>query len=90
MSRDVLVTLSQIALERSGLQYTPGGQYLVLLDSIRTPYCRSIISADSSYTKYVKEKMEFLHDKLRYIFSGKGQFLVCAQHVHQAALRRMR
>ncbi|XP_024018311.1 uncharacterized protein LOC21409112 [Morus notabilis] len=30
----------EIALERSGLQYTPGGQYLVLLDCIRTPYCR--------------------------------------------------
>ncbi|XP_062111488.1 uncharacterized protein LOC133822987 isoform X2 [Humulus lupulus] len=30
----------EIALERSGLQFTPGGQYLLLLDSIRTPYCR--------------------------------------------------
>ncbi|XP_020416377.1 uncharacterized protein LOC18791472 isoform X3 [Prunus persica] len=30
----------RIALERSSLQFTPDGQYLVLLDSIKTPYCR--------------------------------------------------
>ncbi|XVE91644.1 hypothetical protein REPUB_Repub01dG0027700 [Reevesia pubescens] len=31
---------SEIDLERCGLQFTPGGQCLVLLDSIKTPYCR--------------------------------------------------
>ncbi|KAF3431610.1 hypothetical protein FNV43_RR26341 [Rhamnella rubrinervis] len=30
----------EIALERSGLQFTPDGQCLVLLDSIKTPSCR--------------------------------------------------
>ncbi|XP_060958697.1 uncharacterized protein LOC115700532 isoform X3 [Cannabis sativa] len=30
----------EIDLERSGVQFTPGGLYLLLLDSIRTPYCR--------------------------------------------------
>ncbi|PON97232.1 Guanine nucleotide-binding protein, beta subunit [Trema orientale] len=30
----------EIALERSGLQFTPGGKYLLLLDSIKIPYCR--------------------------------------------------
>ncbi|KAK9276843.1 hypothetical protein L1049_006380 [Liquidambar formosana] len=31
---------SQIALDRSGLQLTPDGQCLVLLNSIKAPYCR--------------------------------------------------
>ncbi|GMY25815.1 hypothetical protein FCV25MIE_21057 [Fagus crenata] len=30
----------EVELERSGLQFTPDGQHLVLLDSIKTPYCR--------------------------------------------------
>ncbi|KAL0003640.1 hypothetical protein SO802_011201 [Lithocarpus litseifolius] len=30
----------EVELERSGLQFTPDGQLLVLFDSIKTPYCR--------------------------------------------------
>ncbi|XP_048319035.1 uncharacterized protein LOC107429040 isoform X1 [Ziziphus jujuba] len=30
----------EIALDRSGLQFTPDGQCLVLLDCIKTPFCR--------------------------------------------------
>lgn len=48
---NVCVTLWQIALERSGLQFTPDGQCLVLLDSIKMPSCRLIISGDLNYTK---------------------------------------
>ncbi|KAG2702523.1 hypothetical protein I3760_06G093900 [Carya illinoinensis] len=30
----------EVELERSGLHFAPDGQHLVLLDSIKTPYCR--------------------------------------------------
>ncbi|XP_062162867.1 uncharacterized protein LOC133869800 isoform X2 [Alnus glutinosa] len=30
----------EVEVERSGLQFTPDGQHLVLLDNIKTPYCR--------------------------------------------------
>ncbi|TYH96539.1 hypothetical protein ES332_A12G184200v1 [Gossypium tomentosum] len=36
----VVLPSSEIGVERCGLQFTPGGQCLVLLDSIKTPYCR--------------------------------------------------
>ncbi|XP_022776714.1 uncharacterized protein LOC111318239 isoform X2 [Durio zibethinus] len=36
----VALPFSEIDLERSGLQFTPDGQCLVLLDIIKTPYCR--------------------------------------------------
>ncbi|OMO93525.1 hypothetical protein CCACVL1_06455 [Corchorus capsularis] len=36
----VTFPFSEIDLERCGLQFTPDGQFLVLLDSIKTPYCR--------------------------------------------------
>ncbi|XWS34214.1 hypothetical protein CRYUN_Cryun21dG0021100 [Craigia yunnanensis] len=36
----VALPFSEIDLERCGLQFTPDGKCLVLLDSIKTPYCR--------------------------------------------------
>ncbi|XP_038997347.1 uncharacterized protein LOC120122221 [Hibiscus syriacus] len=36
----VALPSSEIDVERRGLQFNPGGQCLVLLDSIKTPYCR--------------------------------------------------
>ncbi|KAL4348107.1 hypothetical protein GQ457_17G015310 [Hibiscus cannabinus] len=42
----VALPSSEIDVERRGLQFTPDGQCLVLLDSIKTPYCRSTVSLD--------------------------------------------
>ncbi|KAK8265527.1 hypothetical protein V6Z12_D12G183500 [Gossypium hirsutum] len=36
----VALPSSEIGVEKCGLQFTPDGQCLVLLDSIKTPYCR--------------------------------------------------
>ncbi|PQQ04543.1 uncharacterized protein Pyn_31565 [Prunus yedoensis var. nudiflora] len=61
----------RIALERSSLQFTPDGQYLVLLDSIKTPYCRqgSIHCLCSTCTSNCSEEntVKIVEVKLGYV-----------------------
>ncbi|KAK8488689.1 hypothetical protein V6N11_019853 [Hibiscus sabdariffa] len=44
----VALPSSEIDVERRGIQLTPDGQNLVLLDSIKTPYCRLSVSLGES------------------------------------------
>ncbi|KAK8604295.1 hypothetical protein V6N13_099242 [Hibiscus sabdariffa] len=50
----VALPSSEIDVERRGLQFTPDGQCLVLLDSIKKPYCRSTVSLGCSKENAVK------------------------------------
>ncbi|KAL5553593.1 hypothetical protein UlMin_040994 [Ulmus minor] len=61
----------EIALERSGLQFAPGGQYLVVLDSIRMPYCSQgripcLCSACASAT-FEENAVKIVKVKLGYV-----------------------
>ncbi|MBA0563339.1 hypothetical protein Golob_008321 [Gossypium lobatum] len=50
----VALPSSEIGVEKCGLQFTPDGQCLVLLDSIKTPYCRLTGSLGCSKENAVK------------------------------------
>ncbi|MBA0834652.1 hypothetical protein Goarm_006982 [Gossypium armourianum] len=50
----VALPSSEIGVEKCGLQFTPDGQCLVLLDSIKTPYCRLTVSLGCSKENAVK------------------------------------
>ncbi|XP_068326514.1 uncharacterized protein [Pyrus communis] len=61
----------KISLERSSLQFTPDGRCLVLLDSIKTPYCRqgSIDCSCSTCTSNCSEEntVKIVEVKLGYV-----------------------
>lgn len=80
---------SQITLDSSGLQFTPNGQSLVLLNCIKVPCCRLIPFELFKLMLILHEVLGIDEVYFPFLFSGREKFLVHALYVHQIASRRM-
>lgn len=83
-------TLCQISVERSGLQFTPGGHSLVSLDSIKMPYCRFWTCMRSNHSIFIffgeNEVIKVLRILASQFFSARVKYLACARRVPREAL----